>query len=49
MQILLLQHLNGISGELFVNRFPKYTHAILNPPYKKIKSDSETPFGIETG
>jgi adenine-specific DNA-methyltransferase len=31
---------NGISGELFAEPLPKYTHAILNPPYKKIKSDS---------
>lgn len=28
---------NGISGELFAEPLPKYTHAILNPPYKKLK------------
>ncbi|MCF8091274.1 MAG: SAM-dependent methyltransferase [Desulfotignum sp.] len=31
----------GISGNLFVKPFPRYTHAILNPPYKKIRSDSK--------
>ncbi len=29
-----------ISGDLFAEPLPKYTHAILNPPYKKIRSDS---------
>jgi adenine-specific DNA-methyltransferase len=31
----------GISGNLFVKPLPRYTHAILNPPYKKIRSDSK--------
>jgi len=29
-----------ISGDLFGETAPAYTHAILNPPYKKIRSDS---------
>ena len=29
-----------LSGNLFAEALPKYTHAILNPPYKKIRSDS---------
>jgi adenine-specific DNA-methyltransferase len=29
-----------LSGSLFAEELPKYTHAILNPPYKKIQSDS---------
>jgi adenine-specific DNA-methyltransferase len=29
-----------ISGSLFSEPFPQYTHAILNPPYKKIHSNS---------
>lgn len=29
-----------LSGSLFAEELPKYTHAILNPPYKKIRSDS---------
>ena len=29
-----------IAGDLFAEPLPKYTHAILNPPYKKIRSDS---------
>ncbi len=29
-----------ISNGLFAEAFPKYTHAILNPPYKKIRSNS---------
>ena len=38
---------------LFSSRLPKYTHIILNPPYKKIRSDSEyrralRRVGIET-
>jgi len=32
---------DGLSGSLFAKALPKYTHAILNPPYKKIRSDSE--------
>ena len=30
-----------ISGNFFAEPLPSYTHAILNPPYKKIRSDSE--------
>lgn len=29
-----------LSGSLFARALPTYTHAILNPPYKKIRSDS---------
>ncbi|WP_410510568.1 Eco57I restriction-modification methylase domain-containing protein [Nodosilinea sp. E11] len=29
-----------LSGNLFATALPQYTHAILNPPYKKIRSDS---------
>ncbi len=29
-----------LSGNLFADELPTYTHAILNPPYKKIRSDS---------
>ena len=29
-----------LSGSLFAESFPKYTHVILNPPYKKINSNS---------
>ncbi len=29
-----------LSGSLFASPLPAYTHAILNPPYKKIRSDS---------
>lgn len=32
---------NWLSGSLFAEALPKYTHAILNPPYKKILSNSE--------
>lgn len=31
---------NWIAGNLFAEALPKYTHAILNPPYKKIRSNS---------
>lgn len=31
---------SGLQGNLFVKALPKYTHAILNPPYKKIRSNS---------
>ncbi|MCY4436726.1 MAG: Eco57I restriction-modification methylase domain-containing protein [Chloroflexi bacterium] len=30
-----------ISGSFFAEELPKYTHAILNPPYRKIRSNSE--------
>ncbi len=29
-----------LSGDLFAESLPAYTHAILNPPYRKIRSDS---------
>ncbi|MGB3201671.1 MAG: Eco57I restriction-modification methylase domain-containing protein [Nodosilinea sp.] len=29
-----------LSGNLFAQALPRYTHAVLNPPYKKIRSDS---------
>ncbi|HHU14111.1 MAG: Eco57I restriction-modification methylase domain-containing protein [Kiritimatiellae bacterium] len=31
---------SSLAGDLFAHSLPKYTHAILNPPYKKIRSDS---------
>jgi adenine-specific DNA-methyltransferase len=31
---------DALSGDLFATSLPKYSHAILNPPYKKIGSDS---------
>ena len=31
---------NSLSGDLFAEALPRYTHAILNPPYKKIRSNS---------
>lgn len=31
---------NGLSGDLFSRACPRYTHAILNPPYKKINNGS---------
>ncbi len=31
---------NSLSGNLFAEALPRYTHVILNPPYKKIRSDS---------
>ena len=31
---------DSLSGDLFAEARPRYTHAILNPPYKKIRSDS---------
>ena len=42
-----------LSDDLFAEKLPKYTHAILNPPYKKIKSNSAhraalRQVGIET-
>jgi adenine-specific DNA-methyltransferase len=44
---------DSICGNLFVEALPGYTHAILNPPYKKIQSNSAYRFalrrvGIET-
>jgi len=42
-----------LGGDLFAERVPGYTHAILNPPYRKIRSDSQyraalRSVGIET-
>ncbi len=31
---------DSLLGNLFVKSLPRYTHAVLNPPYKKIRSDS---------
>lgn len=31
---------DSLCGDLFSRSLPRYTHAILNPPYKKIKSNS---------
>ena len=31
---------DSLSGDLFAEALPRYTHAILNPPYKKIHSNS---------
>ncbi len=44
---------DSLSGYMFSERLPQYTHAILNPPYKKINSDSAyrlalRKVGIET-
>lgn len=44
---------DALGGDLFSPALPKYTHAILNPPYRKIRSDSEhrsmlRKAGIET-
>ena len=30
----------SMCGSLFASALPRYTHALLNPPYKKIRSDS---------
>ncbi|MEZ5454380.1 MAG: Eco57I restriction-modification methylase domain-containing protein, partial [Thiothrix sp.] len=43
----------SLSGDLFAEKLPQYTHAILNPPYKKINSNSSHRLalrrvGIET-
>lgn len=43
----------SLHGNLFAKALPKYTHAILNPPYKKIRSNSThraalSRAGIET-
>lgn len=45
--------ISAFTDVFFVNNFGDYTHAILNPPYKKIKSDSAhrkelRSIGIET-
>jgi adenine-specific DNA-methyltransferase len=31
---------DALSGGLFARSLPRYTHVILNPPYKKLRSDS---------
>lgn len=31
---------DSLAGSLFADTLPTYTHAILNPPYKKLRSDS---------
>lgn len=36
----IMAAVRSISGDLFQKPLPKYTHAILNPPYKKISSTS---------
>ncbi|MGH8583992.1 MAG: Eco57I restriction-modification methylase domain-containing protein [Gammaproteobacteria bacterium] len=41
------------SGDLFGSECPEYTHCIMNPPYKKIRSDSDyrvwlRQIGVET-
>lgn len=43
----------ALAGDLFTSPLPRYTHAILNPPYKKMRSDSAhrtalRSVGIET-
>ena len=43
----------ALGGYMFADTLPKYTHAILNPPYRKIRSDSGyrtalRTIGIET-
>ncbi len=45
--------IESLSGDLFATAIPEYTHAILNPPYKKINSNSShrialRSIGIET-
>lgn len=44
---------NSLSGDMFSEQFKPFTHAILNPPYKKLRSDSQHRLalrrvGIET-
>ena len=36
----ILAAVDSLSGDLFTEKFADYTHAILNPPYKKINSHS---------
>lgn len=36
----ILAAADWLSGSFFAEPLPRYTHAILNPPYKKIRSDS---------
>jgi len=40
---------NNLSGSMFAEKLPKYTHAILNPPYKKLRSDSEHRAALRLG
>lgn len=49
----ILAAVDSLAGGLFAERLPRYTHAILNPPYKKIGSQSQHRLalrraGIET-
>jgi adenine-specific DNA-methyltransferase len=49
----ILAAVDALSGGLFAKQLPRYSHAILNPPYKKISSNSAHRFalrrvGIET-
>ncbi len=49
----IMAAVDSLRGNLFVKALPRYTHAILNPPYKKIRSDSAhratlRKVGIET-
>lgn len=44
---------DSISGSLFAQTLPKYSHAILNPPYRKIRNHSHyysalTSIGLQT-
>ena len=36
----------ALEGNLFAESLPRYTHAILNPPYKKMRSDSPHRLGL---
>jgi adenine-specific DNA-methyltransferase len=36
----ILAAVDALSGGLFAKQLPRYSHAILNPPYKKISSNS---------
>ncbi len=36
----ILAAADSLCGSLFAEALPKYSHAILNPPYKKIRNDS---------
>ncbi|AGX86287.1 site-specific DNA-methyltransferase [Candidatus Symbiobacter mobilis CR] len=38
----------AIAGSFFASVMPQYTHAILNPPYKKINSDSAHRLALRT-
>jgi adenine-specific DNA-methyltransferase len=36
----ILASTDAVAGDLFAEQLPRYTHAILNPPYKKLNSHS---------